>query len=472
MEVSSEGEMLLESGFDTLEELPSKDCKECGKMVMRHMGEDTWVLVMKLSKNDFCYSSTRWTDGKAHNPDKMMDTTFPNHAEYDAKHIAFHRLKHVDSILLQTRRPATFHKSPRIDFDSKGTPQSLMTKNSHKLSKYPDWNTWRHAFGSDRNRAPAFFRAGSIVADPKPICRNSNLHISGCGKPCMFCMMAGDGHGCPTSGAHNDISSGLGLNAAFCGGGDANTCSASGHWSGHNRVLVWARYSAYKSTTTTTTTPKCGSGICCGKFGGLGPWRCDGVKPDACNDTYVELQPEEYIQCGTVNGVCLAAGDTCKGIAATTVTETVYTHGDMEGVSTSGGHSSLWGRPFENVRSGNPNEKSWATWVELPELSSGGEITVVYQYNAGYGCKGTRGGTTFDVFVGQTKLTEEPQGPFEDYPYDYCHGTGCPLCYSPLQTLVMTAPPGTKGPLVTEFVSRNRNMHLKVEEVRVTTPIL
>ena len=36
-------------------------------------------------------------------------------------------------------------------------------------------------------------------------------------------------------------------------------------------------------------------------------------------------------RCGTVNGVCLAAGDTCKGIAATTVTETAPGLGEWSG---------------------------------------------------------------------------------------------------------------------------------------------
>jgi hypothetical protein len=33
----------------------------------------------------------------------------------------------------------------------------------------------------------------------------------------------------------------MGNHAAYCGGGSGDDCSASGHWSGDNRVLVWAR---------------------------------------------------------------------------------------------------------------------------------------------------------------------------------------------------------------------------------------
>mmetsp|Transcript_19777 Transcript_19777/g.37214 ORF Transcript_19777/g.37214 Transcript_19777/m.37214 type:complete len:511 (-) Transcript_19777:57-1589(-) len=462
----------LDAKFDTLEAVSSKDCPKCGRMVMRHMGQEHWALVMKLSKNDFCYGSTKWSDGKAHNPDKMTDTTFPNQREYDAKHVAFHKLKHVDAIKLQTNRLRGFPEAPVIEFKGKGTPDTLMTKNTVKLKKYPNWDIWKRAFGSDRNRAPAFFRAGRIVTDPKPICRNRNFHISGCGKPCMFCMMAGDGSGCPTSGYHNDISSGIGLNAAYCGGGGADDCSSSGHWSGDNRVLVWARYSAYQVTTTTTTTAGCKSGECCGSFGGKGPWRCDGLDVTTCNDTYVEVTPNEHIQCSLVDSICMAAGSSCENRAETTSSETVYTHQDLAEVSFSGGHASLWGTPVENIRSGNPKEKTWAVWAEIPEMTAGGSITMVYQYNVGYGCNGRPGGPTFDVYVGGTKITDQPEGPFTDFPYDFCSGTGCPTCYSTLQSLVMPVAPGTKGEFTTEFVNNDRNMHLKVEEIKLTTPIL
>ena len=34
-----------------------------------------WQLIMKLSKNDFCYGSSRWTDGNAHNANYMNGKT-------------------------------------------------------------------------------------------------------------------------------------------------------------------------------------------------------------------------------------------------------------------------------------------------------------------------------------------------------------------------------------------------------------
>lgn len=37
---------------------------------------------------------------------------------------------------------------------------------------------------------------------------------------CVFCMQAGDGHGCPVKGGANDISVGIGLSKSYCGGGN------------------------------------------------------------------------------------------------------------------------------------------------------------------------------------------------------------------------------------------------------------
>jgi len=40
----------------------------------------------------------------------------------------------------------------------------------------------------------------------------------------------------------NDVSSGLGLNTAYCGGNNLAYCSIGGHWSaGYPRILVWAK---------------------------------------------------------------------------------------------------------------------------------------------------------------------------------------------------------------------------------------
>ena len=107
------------------------------------------------------------------------------------------------------------------------TAEKLITSNDveitaeGKFNSAAYWGRWSKAYHHSRNRAPAFMRAGEFVRSPKPQCRlNPEAKPSGCGKKCVFCMQAGDGHGCPVKSARNDISKGIGLHAAFCGGGD------------------------------------------------------------------------------------------------------------------------------------------------------------------------------------------------------------------------------------------------------------
>ncbi|CAJ1393855.1 unnamed protein product [Effrenium voratum] len=211
-------------------------------------GGAMWALVMKLSKNDFCHGSPRWTDGQAFNPHKMLDGSMPNIQEYDAKSIAFHRLKGVTAIRLETSTGTS-----EVHFERSDTPEKLITTNNAKMSKHGGfntwnyWNSWKSTFGSDRNGNPAFMRADKFVADPSPECRaNPEAGPLGCGQKCVFCMQAGDGSGCPVAPGgpqHNDVSSGIGLSVEFCGGGRAGDCSTGGHWSGHHRTLVWAQFS-------------------------------------------------------------------------------------------------------------------------------------------------------------------------------------------------------------------------------------
>eukprot|EP00913_Durusdinium_trenchii_P007891 g7403.t1 len=151
---------------------------------------------VKEGVNEFCHNSPRWTDGKGFNEDKMLDENLPNHKEYDAKSIA----------------------------------------------------RWSKAFKNSRNLAPAFMRADKFVRDPAPECRtNPTDNPSGCGKACVFCMQAADGDACPAKSKHNDISKGIGLSQAFCGGGDRNDCSSSGSWAGDSRTLVWGHLRSAKS---------------------------------------------------------------------------------------------------------------------------------------------------------------------------------------------------------------------------------
>ena len=71
--------------------------------------------------------------------------------------------------------------------------------------------------------------------------------IGGCGKSCMFCMMASNGFGCGSSAAGNedDIMAGVGGHPTACDKSEAsgrNRCSVSAEGAHpDNRVLVWAR---------------------------------------------------------------------------------------------------------------------------------------------------------------------------------------------------------------------------------------
>jgi len=236
------------------------------KVLLKMDGGKGWVLLMKLSKNDFCYGSARWKDGKAFKPEKMLDKTIPGWKEYDAKSLAFHKLEGLDAVKLQTDS-ASFEAAPEVHFKATGTAEKLITTNSVGITSTGGfnsksyWDTWTKAFKHSRNRAPAFMRAGKFVSDPKPACRtNPQDGLSGCGKPCVFCMQANDGEGCPARSHWNDISKGIGLHAAFCGGGDAATCSCNSVWAGQQtRVLVWGRL---KEMPKEPTEEKSSSAMC------------------------------------------------------------------------------------------------------------------------------------------------------------------------------------------------------------------
>ena len=193
---------------------------------------------MKLSKNAFCYTSSRWTDGVAYNEAYLQDATAPAHKSWDAKAAVFSTLV-TNQLKMQVYGGSNDGGTMTLTFSSAATVQNLMTTNDVPFATYPDWTTWKDLFGSDRYRAPVFVRAGQVILTGSP-CRTSG-GIAGCGQPCMFCMQAGDGSGCPTYAAHNDISSGVGNNANFCGGGRSDDCSTSGEWQGTRRTLVWAK---------------------------------------------------------------------------------------------------------------------------------------------------------------------------------------------------------------------------------------
>jgi len=133
-----------------------------------------------------------------------------------------------------------------MEFWSQSSPQTLMTTNSIAPKASPSWSNWLTAFGTDRHNQPMFVRAGTPVTNPTSPCRTSGHHWIGCGKPCTFCMMAANGGGCAYTRRRrggDDVSTGLGLNGAYCGGGNTGTCSTGGNWNAgiHPRILVWAK---------------------------------------------------------------------------------------------------------------------------------------------------------------------------------------------------------------------------------------
>ena len=103
-----------------------------------------WRLVMKLSKNSFCYGSEKWDDDKSYNAGYLANADLPSAREYDAKAKAFTTMK-TNELMLETSRG----KSVRLRFVSLQTPQKLMTVNSPetRFAEYPDWYKWREHFG-------------------------------------------------------------------------------------------------------------------------------------------------------------------------------------------------------------------------------------------------------------------------------------------------------------------------------------
>mmetsp|Transcript_15504 Transcript_15504/g.18975 ORF Transcript_15504/g.18975 Transcript_15504/m.18975 type:complete len:248 (-) Transcript_15504:46-789(-) len=240
----------------------------------------------------------------------------PNHQEYDAKSLAFHKLEGVTAIKIQTNR-VSFDDAVTIEFEEAGTPEQLITTNTKKIAakdnfnKRTGWTKWMRQYGNSRQRAPAFMRAGEFVRDPAPECRtNPQAGPSGCGKACVFCMQAGDGNGCPVNAAHNDVSIGIGLSASFCGGGNRHDCSSSGNWVGDSRTLVWAKWSCEKHEV----------GQCSGQrhFG-----TCGELEVDDCDTHFVHVSTDDddaaegaFLQCSTEGGQCVATGPACFGSCA------------------------------------------------------------------------------------------------------------------------------------------------------------
>jgi len=197
-----------------------------------------WTLVMKLSANQFCYGSGHWTSLQPMNEDHTLQPVMPNARQYDAKSRAFYMMTDTSELRFETSRG----RNVTVSFAADSAPRTLMTTNDVGFAQYPDYAEWTAAFGHDRAQAPIFMRAGQPVTQGN-VCRTNPANTpSGCGQRCTFCYQAGDGGGCPTAASANDVNSGVGQNAAYCGGGSADRCSAAGQWSDMNlRTNIWAR---------------------------------------------------------------------------------------------------------------------------------------------------------------------------------------------------------------------------------------
>jgi hypothetical protein len=196
-----------------------------------------WTLLLKLSGGDYCYGSMNWTATTPMNESATRDPSLPALTDPDAKSRAFYLLGGVTQLRFVTSRSA----SVEVTFASPSTPVDLITTNDVPFMTYPDYTQWVAAFGMDRAEAPIFMRAGVPVLGG-PMCRtNPDATPSGCGQLCMFCYQAADGACCGCAVANNDVSSGIGLNSAYCGAGVSN-CSTAGTWSDPMlRTIVYGR---------------------------------------------------------------------------------------------------------------------------------------------------------------------------------------------------------------------------------------
>jgi hypothetical protein len=193
-----------------------------------------WTMVLKLSESDFCYGSQHWYSQASVNEANTLNTIYQ---KPDSKSKAFYLLGDVSEL-----RFATTAGVAKTLFTAAASPQRLMTTHDIPFAAYPDRTAWKNAFGHDRDQAPIFMRAGAAVTQGNLCRKNPGNTPFGCGKPCMFCYQAGGGGvaccGCDVT--DNDTNSGVGNNAAWCGG--VTNCSTGGDWANKaTQTMVWAR---------------------------------------------------------------------------------------------------------------------------------------------------------------------------------------------------------------------------------------
>jgi len=212
-------------------------CDNCGDVYYEIDGSgNAWALVMKLSKNEFCYGSSKWTSLTAFGASHLNARVIPTEGQYDAKSLAFSHLQGVKKILIESNHGNT----ATLLFAGTSTPRTLLTTNTVAFSQYPDFDLWKSVFdpGTTYQKAAMFMRGGMSVQDPPPVCRSANYDVQGSGLPCTLCFYASSGTGCPVAGGPEDVAIGIGLHADL----DSAKCSTATNYtaSGASRLLIWA----------------------------------------------------------------------------------------------------------------------------------------------------------------------------------------------------------------------------------------
>merc|ERR1719375_2838511 len=102
---------------------------------------------MKLSQHLFCFNSTAWTSQSAVNAGELLGDKPPEPGSFDAKSIAFHRLRRVSALKFERGDGAA---SVTVRFEGKDTPERLFTGETNiRFQSYPRFDKWRAVFDPD-----------------------------------------------------------------------------------------------------------------------------------------------------------------------------------------------------------------------------------------------------------------------------------------------------------------------------------
>lgn len=171
-----------------------------------------WMLVMRGTADDPFYGDTRWQSSGDNEAADLSTGAFGAFA----KSAAFASYASASRLLLVAggfngRGADGVYRWFEFTFgDAAATPQNLMFTSQHRMSWNGSYSLWRQTFGQDRTQSPMFQRGGSSANQDV----GADRVVQGCGQPMMFGFQASDG---------NDVNSGVGPNADYCGRGYAGT---------------------------------------------------------------------------------------------------------------------------------------------------------------------------------------------------------------------------------------------------------